>query len=112
MKEKELEKFTGLSRRQIIQLQKRVITRKNKCIVGIAYEYSDDEVGEFLISKFLKDCGYSYGEIKECLTKFKTHPEQVISEALFQMQIKIEKMQNNINIGKLMLEDIKKNKYN
>ncbi len=108
MKEKELEKITGLSRRQIIQLQKRVITRKNKCMVGIAYEYSDEEVDEFMISKFLKDCGYSYSKIKDCLIKFKTHPEQVISEALFQMQIEIKKMQNNMTIGKLMLEEIKK----
>ena len=111
MKEKELEKITGLSRRQIIQLQKRVITRRNKCMIGIAYEYSDEEIEEFLIAKFLKDCGYSYEEIKDCLTKFKVHPEQVINDAIKQMQNNINQMMDNIKIGKDMLKKIKEENY-
>ena len=47
MNEKTLEKVTGLSRRQIIMLQKTVIERKNKIVVGISYDYSEDEVEEF-----------------------------------------------------------------
>ena len=64
MNEKTLEKVTGLSRRQIIMLQKTVIVRKNKIVVGLSYDYSDDEVEEFLLAKFFKDCGYTYPEIK------------------------------------------------
>ena len=40
MNEKALEKKTGLSRRQIIMLQKTVIKRKGKVVVGLSYDYS------------------------------------------------------------------------
>ncbi|MBR6071506.1 MAG: hypothetical protein IKP77_01580 [Acholeplasmatales bacterium] len=46
-------------------LQKTVIARKNQIIVGIAYDYSTEEVEEFLLAKFFKDCGYTYLEIKK-----------------------------------------------
>lgn len=111
MKEKELEKFTGLSRRQIIQLQKRVITRRNKCMIGIAYDYSDEEVNEFLIAKFLKDCGYSYDEIKNSLNVYLENPEIVINDAIKQMQDNINQMMDNIKIGKDMLKKIKEENY-
>ena len=57
MNEKTLEKVTGLSRRQIIMLQKTCIKRKNKIVVGISYEYTDDEVEQFILAKMFKDCG-------------------------------------------------------
>ena len=69
MNEKTLEKVTGLSRRQIIMLQKTVIQRKNKIVVGISYDYSDDEVEQFMLAKMFKDCGYSYLEIKKEMEK-------------------------------------------
>ena len=72
MNEKTLEKVTKLSRRQIIMLQKKVIERKNKVIVGITYDYSDDEVELFQMAKFLKDCGYTYPEIKKEMDNINT----------------------------------------
>lgn len=108
MKEKELEKYTGLSRRQIIQLQKRVIKRRNKCTIGIAYEYNDEEIEEFLIAKFLKDCGYSYNEIRNSLILYSKNPEIVIKDALTQMEKEIKRMKENINIGKDFLKSLKK----
>ena len=104
MKEKELERITGLSRRQIIQLQKRVITRKNKCVVGIAYDYSDEEVKEFIIAKFFKDCGYDYKNIKLLIDNYKINPIEVLKEALNHMNAQISKLEENINLGKEMLK--------
>ena len=69
MNEKTLEKVTGLSRRQIIQLQKKVIQRKNKITVGLAYDYSKEEVKLFVIASFFKNAGYKYSEIKEKVIK-------------------------------------------
>ena len=71
MSEKTLEKVTGLSRRQIIMLQKTCIKRKNKIVVGLSYDYSDDEVLEFMLAKVFKDCGYSYPEIKVLMDRFR-----------------------------------------
>ena len=96
MNEKTLEKVTKLSRRQIIMLQKKVIERKNKVIVGITYDYSDEEVELFQMAKFLKDCGYTYPEIKKEMDKYKYNKEEVLDDAIAKMENKIEDLKCNI----------------
>ena len=94
MSEKTLEKVTGLSRRQIIMLQKTCIKRKNKIVVGITYEYSDDEVEEFMLAKIFKDCGYNYSEIKELMNKYRNNDLNVIDEAITKTKAKIKELEN------------------
>ena len=89
MNEKTLEKVTGLSRRQIIMLQKTCIKRKNKIVVGISYEYSDDEVQEFIVAKIFKDCGYTYSEINKILNKYRNNNTDIIDEAIIKTKNKI-----------------------
>ncbi len=100
MNEKTLEKVTGLSRRQIIMLQKTVIERKNKIVVGISYDYSEDEVEEFLLAKFFKDCGYTYPEIKVEMMKYKCNKEEVLDSAISKMEVRLHKLESNIEIAK------------
>ena len=90
MNEKSLEKVTGLSRRQIIMLQKTVIERKNKIVVGLSYDYSDEEVEEFLLAKFFKECGYTYPEIKIEMEKYRENKTEVLEEAISKMKEKIK----------------------
>lgn len=97
MREKTLEKLTGLSRRQIIMLQKIVIKRKNKIVVGISYDYSDDEVEEFLLAKMFKDCGYSYSEIKDIMNNYKNNKIEVINKAIADLEFKIEDLEAKLN---------------
>ncbi len=97
MKEKELEKKTGLSRRQIIMLQKLVIERKNKVVVGISYDYSEKEVESFMLAKVFKDCGYTYTEIKEILQVFNTNKIEVINKAKEKVKEKINELENVLN---------------
>ncbi len=96
MNEKTLEKITGLSRRQIIMLQKTVIKRKNKIVVGISYDYSTEEVEEFLLAKFFKDCGYTYSEIKIEMERYRTNKIMVLDMAISKMKNKITKLNNNL----------------
>ena len=105
MNEKTLEKITGLSRRQIIMLQKTVIQRKNKIVVGLSYEYSDDEVEQFILAKVFKDCGYTYPEIKDEMNHFKENKEQVIDKAILKASSKIEELEDVIK----RLEELKRN---
>ena len=93
MNEKTLEKITGLSRRQIIMLQKTVIKRKNKIVVGISYDYSDDEVEEFLLAKMFKDCGYTYSEIKDIMDDYRNNKIEVINKAIFNLESKIRDLE-------------------
>ena len=94
MNEKTLEKVTGLSRRQIIMLQKTCIKRKNQIVVGLSYEYSDDEVEEFIVAKIFKDCGYNYLEIKELMDKYRNNDFDVIDEAIIKTKAKIKELEN------------------
>ncbi len=105
MNEKTLEKITGLSRRQIIMLQKTVIQRKNKIFVGISYEYSNEEVEEFILAKVFKDCGYTYIEIKNEMNHFKDNKEEVINKAISKAESKIEELGDVIK----RLEELKRN---
>ena len=82
MNEKTLEKVTGLSRRQIIMLQKTCIKRKNKIVVGISYEYTDDEVEQFILAKMFKDCSYNYPEIKKEMDNYAIHKVEVLDKAI------------------------------
>ena len=91
MNEKELEKITGLSRRQIIMLQKKVIQRKNKIVVGLSYDYSAEEVEQFMLAKFFKDCGYTYSEIKNEMDNYRINKNETLDKA-------ISKLQSRINI--------------
>lgn len=103
MKEKELEKKTGLSRRQIIMLQKNVIERKNKVVVGISYDYSEKEVESFMLAKVFKDCGYTYTEIKKILLELENKNKEVINQAILKVKNEISELENVLN----SLENIK-----
>lgn len=105
MKEKELEKVTGLSRRQIIMLQKTVIERRNKIIIGISYDYTDEEVEEFLLAKFFKDCGYTYPEIKIEMDKYRENKNKVLDEVISKMESKVKDLNSIIEKAKKMKED-------
>lgn len=104
MNEKTLEKITGLSRRQIIMLQKTVIKRKNKIVVGLSYDYSDDEVEEFILAKVFKDCGYTYSEIKKEMDNYRNNKLDVINKAILKTERKI----NNLNELLKRLNELKK----
>ena len=93
MNEKTLEKVTGLSRRQIIMLQKTVIQRKNKIVVGISYDYSDEEVEQFILAKMFKDVGYSYSEIKREMEAYKINKIEVLNKAISKTSKKIEELE-------------------
>ena len=97
MNEKTLEKVTGLSRRQIIMLQKTVIQRKNKIVVGLSYDYSDDEVEEFILAKMFKDCGYTYHEINEIMKEYRNNKIEVINKAISNLESKISKLESKLN---------------
>ena len=96
MNEKTLEKITGLSRRQIIMLQKTVIQRKNKIIVGISYDYSDDEVEQFILAKMFKDCGYNYSEIKKEMDNYKINRIEVLDKAISKTEIRIDELKETL----------------
>lgn len=105
MNEKTLEKLTGLSRRQIIMLQKTVIQRKNKIVVGLSYDYSDDEVEAFLLAKFFKDCGYTYPEIKIEMDRYKNNKNEVLDEIIAKMENKVEELKQIITKAKELKEE-------
>ena len=92
MNEKTLEKVTGLSRRQIIMLQKNVIQRKNKIVVGLSYDYSSEEVEQFILAKVFKDCGYTYSEIKKEMDNYKINKNEVIDKAILKSEAKIKEL--------------------
>ena len=96
MNEKALEKLTGLSRRQIIMLQKTVIKRKGKVVIGLSYDYSCEEVEEFQLAKFFKDCGYTYSEIGILMEKYKINKDLVIDEAILKMKNRIKELNDNL----------------
>lgn len=103
MKEKELEKLTGLSRRQIISLQKGPIKLKNKNIMGISYDYSKEEVNYFLIAKLLKDCGFSYEAIGKSLEMYNLNKKDLLNKILeYQLNQKKE-LEININLTVKMI---------
>ena len=105
MNEKTLEKITGLSRRQIIMLQKTVIERKNKIVVGLSYDYSDEEVEEFFLAKFFKDCGYTYPEIKIEMDNYRKNKNEVLDKAISKMELKVNDLKNNIKRAKKLKEE-------
>ena len=90
MNEKTLEKVTRLSRRLIIMFQKNVIQRKKKIVVGLSYDYSDDEVEQFLLAKMFKDVVYSYAEIKKEMATYKTNKIEVLDNVISKTSKKIE----------------------
>ncbi len=96
MNEKTLEKVTGLSRRQIIMLQKTVIKRRNKIVVGLSYEYSEEEVEEFILAKLFKDCGYTYQEIKIEMDNYRINKIAVLDKAIKKLQLKVSELENNL----------------
>ena len=96
MNEKTLEKVTGLSRRQIIMLQKLVIKRRNNVVVGLSYEYSEEEVEEFILAKLFKDCGYTYQEIKIEMDNYRINKNEVLDKAIAKLELKINILENNL----------------
>lgn len=96
MNEKTLEKVTGLSRRQIIMLQKTAIKRKGKVVVGISYQYSTEEVEEFMLAKFFKDCGYNYPEIKIEMDNYRNNKVEVLDKAISKMQGMMSCLKKNL----------------
>ena len=105
MNEKTLEKVTGLSRRQIIMLQKTVIARKNKIVIGLSYDYSDDEVEEFILAKFFKDCGYTYKEIKKEMERFRKNRTEVLDEVILKMENKVTELKRIIKKAEELKEE-------
>ena len=105
MKEKTLEKVTGLSRRQIIMLQKTVILRKNKIVAGLSYEYSNEEVEEFILAKFFKDCGYTYPEIKKEIERYKNNKLEVLNEIIIKLENKVAELNKIIKKAKELKEE-------
>ena len=73
-------------------LQKTVIVRKNKIVVGISYDYSKEEVEEFILAKVFKDCGYTYPEIKKEMENYKTNKNEVIDKAILKSEAKIKEL--------------------
>ena len=104
MNEKTLEKVTGLSRRQIIMLQKLVIKRRNNVVVGLSYEYSEEEVEEFILAKLFKDCGYTYQEIKIEMDNYRINKIEVLDKAIAKLELKINILENNLK----RVKDLKK----
>ena len=105
MNEKALEKVTGLSRRQIIMLQKTAIRRREDVVIGLSYDYSEEEVKEFLLAKFFKDCGYTYKEIKREMISYKVNKNEVLDKAIFKMESKVNVLEENIQKAKKMKGD-------
>ncbi len=77
-------------------LQKKVIERKNKVVVGITYNYSEEEVELFQLAKFFKDCGYTYPEIKKEMDMYEKNKEEVINKAITKMKSKIQDLESNL----------------
>lgn len=70
--------------------QKNVIQRKKKIVVGLSYDYSDDEVEQFLLAKMFKDVVYSYAEIKKEMATYKTNKIEVLDNVISKTSKKIE----------------------
>ena len=96
---------TGLSRRQIIMLQKTVIARKNKIVVGLSYDYPDDEVEEFILAKFFKDCGYTYLQIKKEMKRFRENRNEVLDEIILKMENKVTELKRIIKKAEELKEE-------
>ena len=74
-------------------LQKTCIKRKNKIVVGISYEYTDDEVEQFILAKMFKDCGYSYPEIKKEMDNYAINKVGVLDKAISKTETKIKELE-------------------
>ena len=73
-------------------LQKTVIKRQNKIVVGISYEYSNEEVEQFILAKMFKDVGYTYSEIKKEMDSYKNNRIEVLDKAISKTTSKIEEL--------------------
>ena len=73
-------------------LQKNVIQRKNKIVVGLSYDYSSEEVEQFILAKVFKDCGYTYSEIKKEMDNYKINKNEVIDKAILKSEAKIKEL--------------------
>jgi phosphoribosylaminoimidazole-succinocarboxamide synthase len=56
----------------------------------LSYDYSDDEVEEFMLAKFFKDCGYTYPEIKKEMDRYRKNKIEVLDEIISKMESKVE----------------------
>ena len=74
------------------------IQRKNKIVVGISYDYSNDEVEEFIVAKIFKDCGYNYSEIKILMDKYRNNNIDVIDDAIVKTKAKIKELEKALNM--------------
>lgn len=77
-------------------LQKTVIKRRNKIVVGLSYEYSEEEVEEFMLAKLFKDCGYTYHEIKIEMDNYRINKIAVLDKAINKLQLKVNELENNL----------------
>lgn len=75
-------------------LQKTVIKRTNKIVVGVSYDYSKEETRLFIIAKFFKDLGYTYEQIKSKMDEFSIDKEKVIDEAKKEILLRIDSLKD------------------
>ena len=85
-------------------LQKLVIKRRNNVVVGLSYEYSEEEVEEFILAKLFKDCGYTYQEIKIEMDNYRINKNEVLDKAIAKLELKINILENNLK----RVKDLKK----
>lgn len=100
----EIERITGFSRRTIQRIQESGLVAKRNKDQGITYEYDENEVETFIITKFFKDCGLSHGEIKELLEEYREDRKLAIYSAKCRMKIKIKQLQDNLNLADNLLQ--------
>ena len=98
----EVEKITGLSRRQIQELEAKIIV-KRPINNGETYKYNDEEIKTLLLAKFLKECDFKNKEIKDLLDEYSDNKDVIIRQAILAMQLKTKKLENSINLANNML---------
>lgn len=79
--------------------------KQNSCWGGVSYDYSDDEVEEFMLAKFFKDCGYTYPEIKKEMKRYRNNKNEVLDEIISKMESKVEDLKQVIKKAKALKEE-------
>lgn len=76
-------------------------------MLGVSYDYSDDEVEEFMLAKFFKGCGYTYPEpeIKKEMERYRNNKNEVLDEIISKMESKVEDLKQVIKKAKELKEE-------
>lgn len=69
------------------------------------YDYSDDEVEEFMLAKYFKDCGHTYPEIKKEMERYRNNKNEVLDEIISKMKSKVEDLKQVIKKAKALKEE-------